>query len=329
MRLYVFGCRPYDEEAIFRRLALEYHLEIGLTPAQLTKDNMEYYIPMLRGYDAVSVVATPIHFELLEAMHEAGVRLLSTRTIGYDHIDMAAAKALGFTVCNAGYGPDAVADYTVMLMLMALRNAKRVIQRADLHDFSMPGLMGRQLRSCTVGILGAGRIGARVMEELRGFGCRVIYWSRTSRPGLAGAQVSLETLYRESDIISLHMPLTPETQHIISRDAMEKMKPGVILVNTARGGLVDTQALIDALETGKVGGAALDVVEGEAGLYHFNKMSDQIGNRALSILKDMPNVVFTPHMAFYTGEAVEEMARCSVAACKLFAEGREIPWKII
>ena len=188
MRLYVFGCRPYDEEAIFRRLALEYHLEIGLTPAQLTKDNMEYYIPMLRGYDAVSVVATPIHFELLEAMHEAGVRLLSTRTIGYDHIDMAAAKALGFTVCNAGYGPDAVADYTVMLMLMALRNAKRVIQRADLHDFSMPGLMGRQLRSCTVGILGAGRIGARVMEELRGFGCRVIYWNRTSRPGLAGAQ---------------------------------------------------------------------------------------------------------------------------------------------
>ena len=110
MRLYVFGCRPYDEEAIFRRLALEYHLEIGLTPAQLTKDNMEYYIPMLRGYDAVSVVATPVHFELLEAMHEAGVRLLSTRTIGYDHIDMAAAKALGFTVCNAGYGPDAVAD---------------------------------------------------------------------------------------------------------------------------------------------------------------------------------------------------------------------------
>ena len=329
MQMLVFGCRPYDEEEIFHRLALEYHLELGLTQEQLTMDNLDYYIPMLRAHEAVSVVATPINWEMLEAMHEAGVRLICTRTVGYDHIEMAAAKALGFTVCNASYGPDAVADYTVMLMLMALRNAKRILQRGELHDFSMPGLMGRQLGGCTVGILGAGRIGARVMEELRGFGCRVIYWNRTSRDGLAGEQVSLEELYRESDIISLHMPLTPETRHIISREAIAKMKPGVILVNTARGGLVDTEALIDALETGKVGGAALDVIEGEAGLYHFNKMPDQIKNRALSILKDMPNVVFTPHMAFYTGEAVEEMARCSVAACKLFAEGRDIPWKII
>lgn len=328
MRLFVFGCRPYDEDEIFRRLALEYHREISCTPAQLTMDNLEDYIPMLRGHEAVSVVATPINREMLEAMHEAGVRLLSTRTIGYDHIEIAAAKALGITVCNAGYDPDAVADYAVMLMLMALRNEKRILQRANLHDFSMPGLIGRQLRGCTVGIVGAGKIGARVMESIRGFGCKVLYWNRTPKSGLPGTQVPFDVLCRESDILSLHLPLTEETHHLISREVIASMKPGAILVNTARGALVDSVALIDALESGHLGGAALDVVEGEAGLYHFNKMSDQIKNHFLSILKDMPNVIVTPHMAFYTREAVEQMARCSLEACRYFEAGGENPWKI-
>ena len=328
MRLFVFGCRPYDEDEIFRRLALEYHMEISKTPEQPTIDNLEYYIPMLRGHEAVSVVATPINREMLEAMHEAGVRLLSTRTIGYDHIEIAAAKALGITVCNAGYDPDAVADYAVMLMLMALRNEKRILQRANLHDFSMPGLIGRQLRGCTVGIVGAGKIGARVMESLRGFGCKVLYWNRTPKSGLPGTQVPFDVLCRESDILSLHLPLTEETHHLISREVIASMKPGAILVNTARGALVDSEALIDALESGHLGGAALDVVEGEAGLYHFNKMSDQIKNRSLSILKDMPSVIVTPHMAFYTREAVEQMARCSLEACRYFETGGENPWKI-
>lgn len=328
MRLFVFGCRPYDENEIFHRLALEYHREISCTPEQPTIDNLEYYIPMLRGHEAVSVVATPINREMLEAMHEAGVRLLSTRTIGYDHIEIAAAKALGITVCNAGYDPDAVADYAVMLMLMALRNEKRILQRANLHDFSMPGLIGRQLRGCTVGIVGAGKIGARVMESLRGFGCKVLYWNRTPKSGLPGTQVPFDVLCRESDILSLHLPLTEETHHLISREVIASMKPGAILVNTARGALVDSEALIDALESGHLGGAALDVVEGEAGLYHFNKMSDQIKNRSLSILKDMPSVIVTPHMAFYTREAVEQMARCSLEACRYFETGGENPWKI-
>ena len=328
MRLFVFGCRPYDEDEIFHRLALEYHREISCTPEQLTMDNLEDYIPMLRGHKAVSVVATPINWEMLEAMHEAGVRLLSTRTIGYDHIEIAAAKALGITVCNAGYDPDAVADYAVMLMLMALRNEKRILQRANLHDFSMPGLIGRQLRGCTVGIVGAGKIGARVMESLRGFGCKVLYWNRTEKSGLPGTQVPFDVLCRESDILSLHLPLTEETHYLISREVIASMKPGAILVNTARGALVDSEALIDALESGHLGGAALDVVEGEAGLYHFNKMSDQIKNRSLSILKDMPNVIVTPHMAFYTREAVEQMARCSLEACRYFETGAENPWKI-
>ena len=328
MRLFVFGCRPYDEDEIFRRLALEYHREISRTPAQLTMDNLEDYIPMLRGHEAVSVVATPTNREMLEAMHEAGVRLLSTRTIGYDHIEIAAAKALGITVCNAGYDPDAVADYAVMLMLMALRNEKRILQRANLHDFSMPGLIGRQLRGCTVGIVGAGKIGARVMESLQGFGCKVLYWNRTPKSGLPGTQVPFDVLCRESDVLSLHLPLTEGTHHLISREVIASMKPGAILVNTARGALVDSEALIDALESGHLGGAALDVVEGEAGLYHFNKMSDQIKNRSLSILKDMPNVIVTPHMAFYTREAVEQMARCSLEACRYFEAGGENPWKI-
>lgn len=328
MRLFVFGCRPYDEDEIFRRLALEYHIEITHCPAQPTPETIGDFVPMLRGHKAVSVVAVPIGQELLHIMHDAGVRLISTRTIGYDHIDLDTAKALGITVCNAGYDPDAVADYAVMLTLMALRNEKRILQRANLHDFSMPGLIGRQMRSCTVGIIGAGKIGARVMESLQGFGCKILYWNRTQKSGLPGTQVPFDVLCRESDILSLHLPLTEETHHLISREVIASMKPGAILVNTARGALVDSEALIDALESGHLGGAALDVIEGEAGLYHFNKMSDQIKNRSLSILKDMPNVIVTPHMAFYTREAVEQMARCSLEACRYFEAGGENPWKI-
>ena len=167
MRLFVYGCRPYDEEAIFQSLAEQYQITLGTTAEQPSVDNAA----LAQGYDAVSVVAVPVTADILTALHQNGVTLVSTRTIGYDHIDLNAAKALGITVCNAGYDPDAVADYTVMLMLMALRNEKRILQRANLHDFSMPGLMGRQMRSCTVGIVGAGKIGARVMESLRGFGC--------------------------------------------------------------------------------------------------------------------------------------------------------------
>ncbi len=324
MRLFVYGCRPYDEEAIFRALAEAYQIELGTTIEQPSRNNAD----LARGYDAVSVVAVPVTADILTALRHNGVTLLSTRTIGYDHIDLEAAKELGITVCNAGYDPDAVADYTVMLMLMALRNEKRIMQRANLHDFSMPGLMGRQMRSCTVGIVGAGKIGARVMESLRGFGCNMLYWNRSPKNDLPGTQVPLDVLCRESDIISLHLPLTEETHHLISREVLASVKPGAILVNTARGGLVDSEALIDALESGHLGGAALDVVEGEAGLYHFNKMSDQIKNRSLSILKDMPNVIVTPHMAFYTQEAVAQMARCSLEACQCYESGTENPWKI-
>ncbi len=324
MRLFVYGCRPYDEEAIFQSLAEQYQIALGTTTEQPSVDNAA----LAQGYDAVSVVAVPVTADILTALHQNGVTLVSTRTIGYDHIDLNAAKALGITVCNAGYDPDAVADYTVMLMLMALRNEKRILQRANLHDFSMPGLMGRQMRSCTVGIVGAGKIGARVMESLRGFGCKVLYWNRSKKSGLPGTQIPLDVLCRESDIISLHIPLTVETNHLISREVLASMKPGAILVNTARGGLIDTEAMIDALESGHLGGAALDVVEGEAGLYHFNKMSDQIKNRSLSILKDMPNVIVTPHMAFYTREAVAQMAQCSIEACLCLESGTESPWRI-
>lgn len=324
MRLFVYGCRPCDEEAIFQSLAEQYQIALRTTTEQPSMDNAA----LARGYDAVSVVAVPVTADILTALHQNGVSLVSTRTIGYDHIDLEAAKNLGITVCNAGYDPDAVADYTVMLMLMALRNEKRILQRANLHDFSMPGLMGRQLRSCTVGIVGAGKIGARVMESLQGFGCKVCYWNRSPKSGLPGTQVPFDVLCRESDILSLHIPLTEETHHLISREVLAAMKPGAILVNTARGALVDSEALIGALESGHLGGAALDVVEGEAGLYHFNKMSDQIKNRSLSILKDMPNVIVTPHMAFYTREAVAQMARCSMEACSAFETGAENPWKI-
>ena len=182
MRLFVYGCRPYDEEAIFQSLAEQYQIALRTTTEQPSMDNAV----LARGYDAVSVVAVPVTADILTALHQNGVSLVSTRTIGYDHIDLETAKDLGITVCNAGYDPDAVADYTVMLMLMALRNEKRILQRANLHDFSMPGLMGRQLRSCTVGIAGLGKSVPGCWNPSRGLAVRYATGTAVQNPVCLG-----------------------------------------------------------------------------------------------------------------------------------------------
>lgn len=325
MKLFVYGYRPYDEADAFQHYSEKYHVTLGLCTEPPSMENAV----LAEGYDCISIVSTAMPEKLIVRFRALGVRMISTRTVGYDHVDLNTAKALGMHVSNASYSPDCVADYTVMLMLMALRNMKRIVQRADIHDFSLPGTIGRELRSCTVGILGTGKIGSTVLRDLRGFGCRLLAYSRRPDSTLRVEYVSLDELYASCDVLSLHIPLNEESYHMIDHGAIARMKDGVVLVNTARGGLIQTEALIEGLECGKIGAAALDVLEDETGLFHFDKKAEQIGHRAMSILKDMPNVVFTPHMAFYTREAIGDMVGHSVESCVLELSGRENPWHIV
>ena len=325
MKIFVYGFRPYDEAESFRRYSEKYRVTMGYCENPPTMENAS----LAEGYDCISIVSTPMPRDLIVRFRALGVRMISTRTVGYDHVDLATAKTLGMHVSNASYSPDCVADYTIMLMLMALRRMKRIIQRSDIHDFTLSGTIGKELRNCTVGVLGTGKIGKTVLRDLEGFGCRRLAYSRTEDPSLGVEYVSLDTLLSTCDILSFHMPLTADNYHMIDDLAISKMKDGVVLVNTARGGLIHTEALIEGLECGKIGAAALDVLEEEAGLFHFDRKSDQINHRALSILKDMPNVIFTPHMAFYTQEAIGDMVGHSIESCVLELSGKENPWHIV
>ncbi len=310
MRLYLFEVREDEREPI-ARIAGRLGVEAVCSSDVPGLENAE----RVRGFDAVSVLGQgTIGRPLLEAYAGLGVRYLSTRTVGYDHIDLDAARALGIAVCSADYPPDGVADFTVMLILLCLRHYKQALWRGQVNDFSLQGLMGRDLSRLTVGVLGTGRVGTRVLKDLSGFGCRLLAYNRRENPEAAryARYVDLETLYRESDVITLHVPLTPETEHMINRETIAKMKDGVVLVNCARGELTDIDALVEGIETLKIGALGMDTVEGEQGIIHRDHRTDILANRNMFYLHQFRNVIMTQHMAFYTREAVESMVRCGI-----------------
>ena len=192
---------------------------------------------------------------------------------------MKAAEKIGITIENVTYSPDSVADYTLMLMLMVIRNAKSTMRRVDKYDYRLERVRGKELQDMTVGVLGTGQIGKAVIERLRGFGCRVI--ASGNNKELPVNYVSLNELLHNSDILTIHVPLNEKTHHMIGDEQLNLMKPGSFLINTARGGLVDTKALIKHLETGKLSGVALDVLEGEEGIFYYDHSKKSIENEFL------------------------------------------------
>ena len=217
-----------------------------------------------------------------------------------------------------------------MLMLMALRKLKLVCRHAAAQDFTLEGKLGRSLSSCTVGVVGTGAIGSCVVRELRGFGCRVLAYDPFPRAELAdlATYTSLPELLASSDVVTLHAPGLPENRHMIGAEELALMKADAVLVNAARGSLVDTAALVDALESGRIGGAALDTIEHEAGLYYLDRSRDALPNRDRAALMALPNAIVTPHMAFYTEEDVHDMVRSNVEALLAFAAGVETPFEV-
>ena len=310
MKIYVYSVRD-DEKAYLERYMCRDDVEITLSPKEPTLENAS----SLAGFDGVSILGqTKIDQPLLDEWKRQGIRYLSTRTIGYNHIDVAYARSIGMRVCNANYAPNGVADFTVMMMLLVLRHYKPSLWRGQVYDFSLEGLQGREMRSLTVGIIGTGRIGTAVIQNLSGFGCKMLAHDIRENEAVKkwAAYVDLKTLYQESDIITLHMPLLESTYHLIDREAIHQMKDGVILVNCARGELMNLDDLIDELESGKIGGLGLDTVESEEGLIHLDLRTKILNNRRIAYIRQFPNVVMTQHMAFYTREAVESMVRCGI-----------------
>lgn len=326
MRIFAYSLRPYDELPCLEALSHELGFEYGWTADYPTPENAG----LAAGADGVTIITNPMPRELLATYHELGVRGLATRSIGYEHIDLAAARELGVRVGHASYPPEGVADYVIMLMLMALRKVKLVCRHAAAQDFTLEGKLGRSLAGCTVGVVGTGAIGSCVVRQLAGFGCRVLACDPFPRAELAGlaAYVTLPELLAASDVVTLHAPGLPENRHMIGTGELALMKEDAVLVNAARGSLVDTAALLDALESGRLGAAALDTIEHEAGLYYLDRSRDILPNRDRAALMALPNVIVTPHMAFYTAESVEGMVRSNVEALLAFAAGAETPHEV-
>lgn len=320
MRIAVYSARSYDRE-YFEEAAGEHALtflaaHLGAETAQLA-----------RGFEAVCLfVNDRADAPVLEALAAGGTRLIALRSAGYNHVDLAAAGRLGMTVVRVpAYSPHAVAEHTVALILTLNRRIHRAYARVREANFSLEGLLGFDLNEKTVGLIGLGRIGIIVARILEGFGCRVLAYDPHAQAGEQPNYVSLSgfgALLAESDIVSLHCPLTPQTHHLIDAEAIGKMKPGVMLINTSRGGLLDTRAVVGALKTGHVGHLGLDVYEEEGDLFFDDLSNAIIADDVFSRLLTFPNVLITGHQAFFTVEALTAIATITMANIDAYASGR-------
>lgn len=320
----VYGCGE-DEAVLFRELAPRFGVRPTMTEAAVS----EATVGLAFGNRCVSIGhKTRVSNATLSALGRTGVEYVSTRSIGYDHIDVDHAASLGISVGNVAYSPDSVADYTLMLMLMAIRQAKSLIRRTDAHDYRLGDVRGRELRDLTVGVVGTGRIGSAVIDRLRGFGCRVLAHDIRPKPAAeyAAEHASLDDLLRNSDIVTLHTPLTVRTHHLLDRERIARMKSEAIVVNTGRGSLLDTDALLAALEGGELGGAALDVLEGEEGIFYTDRRSRPVESAALLRLQRLPNVLISPHTAYYTDRALRDAVENSLRNCRNFETCRNFEY---
>ena len=323
MKIKVFELRD-DERAAYDRVVgeLPAGCEVAWSADTLTSATLD----MLDGAEGVVIVnKSPLDADMLRELHDRGVRYVATRSIGFNHIDIDAAKELGIHVCNTTYPPYGVAEFAVMLMLMALRNYKPAMWRQQVNDYSLAGLRGRELRTLTVGVMGTGRIGRAVIDYLRGFGCKILAYDPFPSEELAArgdvTYVGLDELYAQSDLVTVHIPLMESTRGIINREAIAKMRDGVVLVNVSRGELMDVDALVEGIESEKIGALAMDVFPEEDDIYHVSRTHDILANRNMAYLRQFPNVILTQHIAFYTDIDVDSMVEQGIRGILAMATG--------
>lgn len=309
----MFSTKPYDQTA-FGAIAGSTGHHIDFLEDRLR----ERTAALAAGADAVCIFVNDVaDAAVLRALHAAGVRYVALRCAGFNNVDLAAAAALGIEVVRVpAYSPNAVAEHTIALILALNRRIHKAYNRVRDGNFSLDGLVGFDLAGKTAGVVGTGRIGTIVARLLWHFRCEVIAYDPYENPKvteLGMTYVGLDELYERSDVISLNCPLTPETYHLVSSEAIARMKPGVMLVNTGRGALIDTPAVVEGLKTGRVGSLALDVYEEEAELFFEDRSAQVIADDVFARLLTFPNVLITAHQAFLTTEALGAIAETTLA----------------
>lgn len=322
MKIAVFSSKSYDRKSLDHANSDAGH-EITCFETRLNENTAA----LAEGFPAVSAfVNDTLSAPVLRRLRDAGTQIVALRCAGFNNVDLAAAEDLGITVARVpAYSPDGVAEHTAALILALNRKIHRAYNRVREGNFSLEGLTGFNLRNRTAGIVGTGKIGALVAGILNGFGCRLLAHDVAPNPAcqaLAVPYVTLPELLSRSDIVTLHCPLTPDTKHLINRDSIEGMKDGVMLINTSRGALVDTAAIIEGLKSGKIGHLGLDVYEEEGDLFFQNLSEEIIRDDTFTRLLTFPNVLITGHQAFLTHEALDAIAATTLGNISAFAEGR-------
>lgn len=321
MRIALFSAKPYDG-TFFKRANKDKRHTLSFFEARLTEDTA----PLAAQYDAVcAFVNDCLDASVLQQLHDGGTRLVALRSAGFNHVDLTAADQLGITVARVpAYSPYAVAEHAVALLLSLNRQTYRAYNRVREGNFSLNGLLGFDLHGKTVGVIGTGQIGLIFADIMHGFGCRIVASDPFPYPQAKPfvEYVPLTTLYAQADIISLHCPLTPDTHHLIDAEAIAQMKDGVMLINTGRGRVVDTQAVIAGLKSGKIGHLGLDVYEEEEQLFFEDLSQGVIDDDQFMRLTTFHNVLITGHQAFFTHEALTNIAETTLANIDAFESGQ-------
>ncbi len=308
MKIAFYGTKPYDK-IWFEPLAEEYGFEIRFIELPCSEET----VFLAKGYDAICIFVNDyVNAAMIEQLYEMKVRAILLRSAGFNHVDVKAAEGKVVILRVPSYSPEAVAEFAMALLLTVNRYTHKAYNRTRDFNMSLNGLMGKDLNHKVAGVIGTGKIGQAMIQIFNGFQMRVLAYDPYPIEGMKAEYVSLEELMRHSDVISLHCPLTPETEHIINKETIALMKDGVYLVNTSRGGLIDTEALIDGLLQKKFAGVGLDVYEEEEGIFYEDRSGEIIEDENLARLVTFPNVLITSHMGFFTTEAMQAIARVTM-----------------
>lgn len=312
MKVAVFSCKPYDKRTL-ASFTNEADLSMTYFESRLSMET----ISLVQGFDAVSCfVNDDVNAEVIRLLKQQGVNTIALRCAGFNNVDLEAAKTQGIKVFHVpDYSPTSVAEHAVALIMTLNRKTHRAYHRVKEGNFALEGLMGFNLAGKTVGCIGTGRIGAAFCRIMKGFGCRVLCYDLSPSQALIdhGCEyITLEEIYQHSDIISLHCPLNTSTHHLINKHSLNKMKDGVMIINTSRGALVHAQEAIDALYSGKIGYLGLDVYEQENKIFFEDMSSHIIQDSVFQLMLTFPNVVVTGHQGYFTIEALNHIAQTTV-----------------
>ena len=308
MKIAFYGTKPYDK-TWFEPMGKEYGFDIHFIEASCNQET----IFMAKGYDAICIFVNDyVNAEMIDALYEMKVKAILLRSAGYNNVDVKAAEDKIVLLRVPSYSPESVAEFSMALLLTVNRLTHKAYNRTREFNMSLNGLMGADLFEKTAGVIGTGKIGQAMIKILNGFQMRVICYDPFPVEGIEAEYVDLEELFEQSDVISLHCPLNSGTKHIVNRRSIAAMKKGVYLINTSRGGLIDTEALIEGMLEGKFGGVGLDVYEEEEGVFYEDRSGEIIADENLARLMTLPNVLVTSHMGFFTREAMCAIAKTTL-----------------